>query len=386
MERSYDVALMGATGFTGRLTAAYLAAHLPPGARWALAGRDLDRLGAVRDGLGVDVPLLRADAGDPDSLRDLAESTRVVVSTAGPYIHLGEALVSACAEAGTDYLDLTGEPEFVDLMYLKYHDRAVASGARLLHACGFESIPYDLGAYFTVRRLPPDMPIQMRGYVSASGMFSGGTYHSAIIALSRRRETAEAHRGRRRAEPPLEGRRVRVVTGRPHHHSGLSAWALPLPTIDPEVVRRSARALPAYGPDFAYSHFAALPNLPAAVGLAAGAAGLMAGAQVRPVRDWLLGRVAPGTGPSADKRARSWFSVHLSASAGGHRVITKVAGDDPGYGETAKMLAESAMCIAFDEGLPKVSGQVTTAEAMGDALVDRLRHAGITFAVLGERS
>jgi short subunit dehydrogenase-like uncharacterized protein len=385
MERSYDVALMGATGFTGRLTAAYLATHLPPGARWALAGRDLGRLGAVRDGLGVEVPLLRADAGDADSLRDLAGSARVVVSTVGPYINFGEPLVAACAEAGTDYLDLTGEPEFVDLMYLKHHERAVSTGARILHACGFDSIPHDLGAYFTVQRLPSGVPVRMRGYVRASGTFSGGTYHSFITALSRGRETADAHRRRRRAEPPLEGRRVRAVTGRPHRNPGLGTWALPLPTIDPEIVRRSATALPAYGPDFAYSHFVSVKRLPTAAGLAAGAAGLATAVQVPPVRDWLLGRVAQGTGPSEEKRSRSWFTVHLSAEAGDHRVVTKVAGGDPGYDETAKMLAESAMCLAFDDALPKTSGQVTTAEAMGDALLDRLQNAGITFTVLGER-
>jgi short subunit dehydrogenase-like uncharacterized protein len=385
MERSCDVALMGATGFTGRLTAAYLARHLPPEARWALAGRDLGRLEAVRDALGVDVPLLRADAGDPDSLRDLATSARVVVSTVGPYINVGEPLVAACAEAGTDYLDLTGEPEFVDLMYLKYHERAVETGARILHACGFDSIPHDLGAYFTVRRLPTDVPVRMRGYVRANGMFSGGTYHSAVTAMSRGRETLDAHRRRRRAEPPLEGRRVRAVTGRPHRNAGLGTWALPLPTIDPEVVRRSATALPAYGPDFAYSHFVSVKRLATAVGLAAGTAGLMTAVQAPPVRDWLLGRVAQGTGPSEEKRSRSWFTVHFWAEAGDHRIVTKVAGGDPGYDETAKMLAESAMCVAFDD-LPKTSGQVTTAEAMGDALLDRLRRAGITFTVVGERS
>jgi short subunit dehydrogenase-like uncharacterized protein len=385
MERSFDLALMGATGFTGRLTAAYLARHLPPGARWALAGRDPGRLKAVRDELGADVPLLHADAGDSGSLRDLAASARVVVSTVGPYVNFGEPLVAACAEAGTDYLDLTGEAEFVDLMYLKYHERAVETGARLLHACGFDSIPHDLGAYFTMRRLPSDVPVRMRGYVRASAMFSGGTYHSAVTALSRGRETLSAHRRRVRAEPPLDGRRVRAVTGRPHHVAGLGTWALPLPTIDPDVIRRSAAALPSYGPDFAYSHFVSARRLASAAGLAAGAAGLTAAVQVPAVRDWLLGRVTQGTGPSEEKRSKSWFTVHFHAEAGDHRVVTKVAGGDPGYDETAKMLAEAAMCVAFDD-LPETAGQVTTAAAMGDALLERLRRADITFSVVGERA
>jgi saccharopine dehydrogenase (NAD+, L-glutamate forming) len=384
MERSYDVVLMGATGFTGKLTAAYLATHMPAEGRWALAGRDLDRLGALRDRLGVDVPLLRADVTDPDSLRELASSARVVMTTVGPYINYGEPLVAACAEAGTDYVDLSGEAEFVDLMYIKYHERAADTGARIVHSCGFDSIPHDLGVYFTIQQLPADLPIHVQGYVRANGTFSGGTYHSAITALSHGREARDAHRRRRRAEPSLQDRRVRAVTGRPHRNSGMGVWALPLPTIDPDVVRRSATALDAYGPDFTYSHFVAVKRLPTAAALTAGAAGLVTATQIPPVRDWLLGRVNPGDGPSAEKRAKSWFSVHFTGEAGGQKVVTKVTGGDPGYEETAKMLAESAMSLAYDD-LPKTSGQVTTTEAMGDALLARLQRAGLGFTVVGSR-
>jgi short subunit dehydrogenase-like uncharacterized protein len=321
---------------------------------------------------------------DPDSLRDIATSARVVVTTVGPYINYGEPLVAACAEAGTDYVDLTGEPEFVDLMYLKYHARARETGARIVHSCGFDSIPHDLGVYFTVRELPAGVPVRVRGYVRTNGAFSGGTYHSAITALSRGRETMEAHRRRRRAEPGPVGRRVRTGIGRPHRNAGLGVWALPLPTIDPDVIRRSAAALDVYGPDFSYAHFMSVKRLPTAAGLAAGTAGLMTATQIPPVRDWLLRRVKQGEGPSEERRAKSWFTVHFSGEADGRRVITRVAGGDPGYDETAKMLAESAMCLAFDD-LPKTAGQTTTAEAMGDVLLTRLQRAGITFTVLGRR-
>jgi short subunit dehydrogenase-like uncharacterized protein len=384
MERSYDVVLMGATGFTGQLTAAYLATHMPEDGRWALAGRDPDRLAALRDRLGVDVPLLRADVTDAASVRDLAASTRVVATTVGPYTHYGEPLVAACAEAGTDYTDLAGEQEFVDLMYLRHHERAVETGARIVHSCGFDSVPHDLGVYFTLRELPTGLPVHVDGYVRASGMFSGGTYQSAITAVSHVRETAETHRRRRRAEPSPRDRRVRAVTGRPHRNAGLGAWALPLPTIDPEVVRRSATALDAYGPDFTYRHFLAAKRLPTVAALTAGAAGLVTAARIPPVREWLLGRMRPGDGPSADKRAKSWFSCHFAGRAGGRTVVTKVSGGDPGYEETAKMLAESAMSLAYDD-LPETAGQVTTAQAMGDALLDRLQRAGIAFTVVGRR-
>src|SRR5689334_7468848 len=160
--RPYDVVLFGATGFAGRLAAEYLARHAPAECRWALAGRNADKLKTVRDALAVlnpaasDLPLLAADVTDAASVREVAESARVVATTVGPYVLYGEAVVAACAAAGTDYLDLTGEPEFVDRCYVRHHRTAVETGARLVHAAGFDSVPHDLGAYFTVQRLPAD--------------------------------------------------------------------------------------------------------------------------------------------------------------------------------------------------------------------------------------
>src|SRR3954449_4126418 len=198
--REHDVVLFGATGFTGALTAEYLAANVPEGTSWALAGRNADKLAALRDRLGVDVPLLHADVTDPGSMRELAEGARVVITTVGPYLNYGEPLVAACAEAGTDYVDLTGEPEFVDRMYINHHARAAETGARIVHACGFDSIPHDLGVLFTVEQLPEGVPLRVEGFVRAGGSPSGGTFHSAITAFSRVRHTAQAHRERRELE------------------------------------------------------------------------------------------------------------------------------------------------------------------------------------------
>jgi saccharopine dehydrogenase (NAD+, L-glutamate forming) len=385
-KRPYDIVLFGATGFTGGLTAEYLAGAVPPKASWALAGRNTAKLEAVRDRLGPlwpDLPLLNADVDDPESLRELAQSTRVLVTTVGPYVKYGEALVAACAAAGTDYVDLTGEPEFVDRCYTRYHSQAVESGARLVHSAGFDSIPYDLGAYFTVLQLPEGVPLRLRGFVRASAMPSGGTYESAITYFSRIRPNIAAHRERTQAEPRPVDRRARAVGGRIHHSRDAKAWAVPLPTVDPQVIARSARALERYGPDFTYTHYAAVHRLPTVLGGGVALAGIATLAQVPLTRRWLLRRVPAGTGPSPARRARSWFTVRIVGEGGGQRVITEVSGGDPGYTETAKMLAESALCLAFDD-LPSTSGQVTTATAMGDALIERLTKAGITFTVLDE--
>jgi short subunit dehydrogenase-like uncharacterized protein len=289
--------------------------------------------------------------------------------------------VAACAEAGTDYVDLTGEPEFADLMYVRHHARAAETGARIVHCCGFDSIPHDLGVYFTVKQLPEGVPIKVEGFVRAGGRPSGGTFHTAMTNFSRLRQFAKASGERRRIEPRLEGRSVHGIRGVPRRHGALGAWILPMPTIDPQIVLRSARALDRYGPDFSYGHYFAIKRLPAAAGVVGGVAGLFAAAQIPPARNWLLGRLQPGEGPSAEQRAKGWFKVRFEGEGGGRRVVTEVSGGDPGYGDTAKMLSEAALCLAQDE-LPPSAGQVTTAVAMGDALMERLRRAGIGFEVL----
>ncbi|GAB3254805.1 saccharopine dehydrogenase NADP-binding domain-containing protein [Alteromonas gracilis] len=389
-DRTYDIVLFGATGFTGRLTAAYLAEHAPEGCRWALAGRNRAKLEEVRRelvaahpdtaGLG-DIALLHADVEDAASLADVAASTRVVITTVGPYLSYGEPLVAACAEAGTDYVDLTGEPEFVDLMYLAHHDRAVETGARIVHACGFDSIPHDLGARYTVLQLPEGEPTSVRGVVRAGGTFSGGTFHSAMTAMSRGAQMRAAMKRRREAEPRPTGRRSRAVAGKPHRDRVLGWNLLPLPTIDPFVVARSGAALDRYGPDFRYSHYAGVKTLRYAVGGAVGVGAMLVSAQVPPLRRLLLAKVPQGSGPSEQRRAKSWFTVDFVGEAGGKRVHTRVSGGDPGYSETAKMLAESALCLAFDDNPPS-AGQVTTAVAMGEHLTQRLIDAGIRFEVL----
>lgn len=387
-DRRFDIVVYGATGFTGRLTAAYLARHAPEDCRWALAGRNRDRLASVRRELGDidpalgELPLLHADSADPASLAEVAGATRVLITTVGPYLAHGAPLVAACAAAGTDYLDLTGEPEFVDRMYLAHHDEAVASGARLVHACGFDSVPHDLGAWFTVQQLPESVPIRLRGIVRAGARFSGGTFHSALGAFARARQTGAALKERVAAEGrPEGGRYSRSRAGTPHRDPVTGYWLLPLPTIDPFVVARSGAALTRYGPRFEYSHYVGTKTVRYAAGGAAGAAAMFLTAQVPPLRRALLARVPAGEGPSAAQRAKSWFTVDFVGEADGRQVHTRVSGGDPGYDETAKMLAECALCLAFDDN-PTTSGQVTTATAMAERLLPRLESAGLRFEVL----
>ncbi|MFL5862040.1 MAG: saccharopine dehydrogenase family protein [Solirubrobacteraceae bacterium] len=383
---AHDVVVFGATGFTGGLTAEYLA-RSAKGTRWAIAGRSEDKLEAVRERLAAidpaapDVPVLIADVEDAASMRRLAESTKVVITTVGPYSRYGEPVVAACAREGTHYVDLTGEPEFVDLMWLRYHQHAQRSGARLVHSCGFDSIPYDLGAFFTVDRLPADVPITVEGFVRVNGTFSGGTLHSAVHIMSRLRQGRQVAGQRRRLEAAPAGRTVKGITALPHHDDTAGGWVIPAPTIDPITVLRSARALDRYGPRFSYGHYIVAKRLPVAVGLVAGVGTVVALAQLPPTRKALLALKDPGDGPTPQERAKAWFTVRFRGEGGGERIVTEVSGGDPGYGETSKMLGEAALCLAHDD-LPDRAGQLTPAVAMGQSLIDRLVAAGIRFAAV----
>lgn len=379
-DREHDIVLFGATGFTGALAAEYLAANAPEGTRWALAGRSQAKLQALRERLGLEVPLLEADVERPASIHELAESTRVVISTVGPYIRYGEPLVEACALAGTDYADLTGEPEFVDLMYVRHQEKALQSGARLVHCCGFDSIPHDLGVQFAVQRLPEGVPLKVEGFVRARASISGGTLHSAVSVLSHLRSAMGVAEQRRSQDPWPPGRRIKGITGTPHSEPELG-WVLPLPTIDPQIVLRSAAAQDRYGPDFSYGHYLVAGGLASAAAIAGGAVGAIALSQIGATRKLMLDRLAPGDGPSPQRRARSSFVVRFLGEGGGQHVVAEVSGGDPGYGETAKMLSETGLCLAHDN-LPQLAGQLTPAVAMGAALRERLQRAGIAFTLL----
>lgn len=375
--RAYDIVLYGATGFTGRLVAEYLAQKPSGSFRWALAGRAVDKLRQIRAelNLGDEIGLIHADSSDETSLLNMAAQTRVVLTTVGPYIRHGEPLVKACINAGSDYVDITGEPEFVNLLLDRYDAAARDRGVRIVNCCGFDSIPPDLGVYMTVQHLPDDAVVSLEGFVSSDASFSGGTFHSAIEMISRRS-----------ARPPAKtptvngGRVVRSGPRKIHYAPAVKGWVAPFPTIDPQVILRSARALPVYGREFVYSHYLNVGSLPLMVGMGVGLGALVALAQIKPTRDLLLKLLPQGSGPSPERRARSFFDVKIVGRAGDREVIGHVRGGDPGYTETAKMVSESALCLALDsDQLPAVAGVVTTAVAMGNRLLERLRQAGIVF-------
>ena len=390
-ERSYAIVVFGATGFTGRLAAEYLARKgREEPLRWAIAGRSAAKLAEVKAALTAIDPacaslgVLEATSNDPASLSRMAAQTRVVLTTVGPYAEHGEPLVAACIKEGTDYVDITGEPDFVDGLLDRHHAAARARGVRIVSCCGFDSIPQDLGALFTVEQLPRDAPITLEGFVRAKGSFSGGTWQSAVGVMANLRS-----RSKRPREQASSGREVRAIKPRIHHEGSLGAWACPMPTIDPQIILRSARALDVYGPDFRYGHYLQVRSGLSLAGLVVGVGAVVALAQIPPARELLRKIRGSGEGPSVEERAKGSFKVTFHGTSGDHRVVTRVSGGDPGYTETAKMVAESALCLALDsERLSSHSAQggvLTPAEAMGDVLIERLQKVGIRFEVLEKR-
>jgi short subunit dehydrogenase-like uncharacterized protein len=377
-DREYDLVLLGATGFTGRLTAHHLASRVAEaGTRLAIAGRDRARLEDVREDIGGEVAVEVVDVHDLVGLLDLAARTRVLATTVGPFAQHGELVVQACVRSGTHYADITGELGFVDLIRARYDADARRAGVRVVPCCGFDSVPPDIGVRWTVEQLPGDLPITIRGYVRATGRPSGGTATSAMEAVGARAIGRLVPRPVHR-----EGRRIGPLPARLHRVERLGAYGVPLPTIDPTMVLASARHLERYGPDFRYGHFAQVRTPGMVVAGIAGVAAFGAMASTAPTRA-LLRRLLPsqGQGPTPEQRAAGRFSVTFLAEAGTARLSTRVSGGDPGYDETAKMLGEAALSLAHDPD-PEVTGVLTPAVALGEPYRRRLEDRGIVFEVL----
>ncbi len=401
--RDHDVVLFGASGFVGRLTAEYLAEHAPDGVRIALAGRSREKLERTRAQLGVraaDWPIVVADSGDEAALAELAGSTRVVATTVGPYMRYGLPLVAACAAAGTHYADLTGEVLFMRRSIDDYDAAARASGARIVHTCGFDSIPSDLGVlalheYARDHDLG-DLLDTTLVVTATRGGVSGGTVDSLRGQLDIAKRDPAARRlmqdpyalsPDRAAEPDLGRERdpMSVV-----HDAELGGFLAPfvMGTVNTRVVRRSnALQGHAYGRAMRYRELMLGGGLPLgpvkAAAIAGGVGGLIVGLSLPPTRK-LLDKLLPdpGEGPDEQARDRGFFHIDIYAkTASGARLVSEVrASGDPGYKATAVMLGESALALAGDD-LPEAAGVLTPATAIGGVLTERLRAAGQTYRV-----
>ena len=400
--RDHDVVVYGATGFVGALVAQHLVEHAPADARIALAGRSRDKLEKARSDLGVDWPLIVADATDIPALADLAAATRVVITTVGPYAKYGKALVRACAEAGTDYVDLTGEVLFARDSIDENHEPARSTGARIVHSCGFDSIPSDIGVHVLHAQVEADDAGEMTDttlvVTSMRAGISGGTIDSMRHQLDvvrndralRKMAASPYSLSPSRAEEPDLGRQEDLVSlpGQavdPSLHGRLAPFVMA--SYNTRVVRRSnALRRWAYGRRFRYREVMSVGASPLspviATGMKVALGALAAGLSLPPTR-FLLDRVLPKPGEGPDERIRreGHFTVDIfTTTTKGLRYTARVrATGDPGYAATAIMVGEAGLALAFDrDHLPPPEGGVLTpATGIGDALVSRLRTAGM---------
>jgi short subunit dehydrogenase-like uncharacterized protein len=406
-DRTHDVVVYGATGFVGRLTAAYLAEHAPENTRIALGGRSRDKLEQVRSRLGgraVDWPLVVVDSGDRAGLDRMAETATVIATTVGPYARYGLPLVGACADAGTHYADLTGEALFMREVIERFEPAAIASGARIVHACGFDSIPSDLGVLVLHEAVRRDGAgeLEQTDYVVTAlrGGISGGTIDSMRAQLENM-QSAEKRAivndpyslsPARDKEPdkvndgwPRETD-LRTVTRDPVLHRWIAPFVMA--ATNTRVVRRSNALLDwDYGRRFRYREVMGFEDSPIGFAKAAGMtgglaafAGAMSWSQSRALLDRVL--PSPGEGPSEKTRNNGLFriEIHGQTSTGAHYVADVAAHGDPGYAATAVMLGESALALALDgDQLPSRAGILTPATGIGSPLVQRLRAAGFTL-------
>ena len=401
--RDFDLVLWGATGFTGRLAAEHLTTHYGHGGplRWALGGRNRDKLEALAATLADDSgtpPLVTGDSGDEASMAALAARTNVICSTVGPYARHGTPLVAACADNGTHYCDLTGEVPWVAMTIARFGERAAETGARIVHSCGFDSIPSDLGTWFVQREMLTRHGVAGRHVRGRVGRTRGGASGGTVASLLGVMEEAGRDRAVRKLladpyslNPPGAPRGPdRDDSLRPLYDPVFKQWTGPfvMAAINTRVVRRSNALLDyPWGEDFAYDERQLCRSRAQAVLLAGALGGGMAAMALGPTRRLAAHFLpAPGEGPDAEERENGFFELFLHAEHPEDRALdlrARVSGDrDPGYGATSRMLGEAAASLALDD-LPSGGGIWTPATAFGEALLSRLRdRAGLSFDIV----
>ena len=408
-KRDYAVVLYGATSFVGQITAHYLAEFLANNKNengavtWAIAGRDQEKLNELQSNLASKVDIIIANSDDAVSLDVMTKQTQVIISTVGPYLKYGEPLIKSCVDNGTDYVDLTGEAIFIKDMMDKYQEAAKQSGARIVNSCGFDSIPSDLGVYFTQKQAKAKFDsvcdvIHMR-VKAAKGGLSGGTIASMATIFeevgqnkSRRKQVANPYLLNDDKDVP----KVRQNNvSKPEYDSEHKRWLAPfvMASINTRIVHRSNQLLGyEYGRDFKYDEAMwmkdGIRGKLSSYAMSAVLLGFATAMIIKPSRELLSKHVLPksGSGPSKEEQENGYFDIRLfGQTAKKDNVATKVTGDkDPGYGSTSRMLSQAALCLAQDISKEEVDGGFwTPASAMGDKLLMRLEeHAGLSFEIV----
>ena len=365
VNKEFDIIVYGATGFTGQLICGYLNNHKDINqVKWGIAGRNKQKLEKVANKYSIS-NLFIADSFNMESLDVITSKAKLIISIVGPYSIYGKKLIESCVNNQCHHLDLTGEPEFVHFVENNYSQKAKDNNVILMNCCGFESIPPDIGTYYTMQKLK-NKDANVTTFLKTRGKISGGTWASFLNSFTSKK-------------PIIKSSKNNKKTKKIFYVKELKKWALIFPVIDKHIVKKSGKHI-GYGENFSFNQYILFKSLFKILGLVASIMFIGFLAKFKFFRNWLVSFIPSGNGPTKEERSNHWFQLKIFANTKNQQITTTVSGGDPGYGETSKFISEMALCIILDyEQLDSNKGVITPAQCSGNLMVKRLTESGIKF-------
>ena len=363
VEKQYDIIVYGATGFTGKLICEYLFNHKESKMiKWAISGRNQLKLDSI--GKKYNVDSFTANAFDKNSLDLITNKTKLIISVVGPYSIYGKQLIESCIDNNCHYLDLTGEPEFVHFVEENFSQKAKDKNIILMNCCGFESIPPDIGVFYTLEKLK-EKNAKINTFLKTKGKISGGTWASFLNSFSTKKPIIKKGLNK--------SKRAKKI----FYVKELKKWALIFPVIDKHIVKKSAKKI-GYGEEFSFNEYILFKHFFQIIGLVISISFIGILAKFKFFRNWLKSFIPSGKGPTKEERSKHWFELKIFGTTKSKFITATVSGGDPGYGETSKFISEMALCIILDyDNLDCNKGVITPAQCAGDIMIERLIESGI---------
>ena len=370
VEKEYDLIIHGATGFTGQLICDYLYKHNDSKLiKWAISGRNTSKLEPISKKYNVD--LFQVDSFENKALDLITSKAKVIISVVGPYAIYGKQLIESCVNNNCHYLDITGESSFVQYVKNKYSKKAIETNTILINCCGFESIPSDIGTYYSIKELNEEN-IDIKCYMKTKGQISGGTWASFLNISNGEKIKKKIQNNK----PKKQGTKNKIL----FYNKELKKWALIFPDVDQYIIRRSSKLIDGYGENVRFVKYMLFKSLFKVAALLIPLFFILILAKFKFSKKWLESFIPSGTGPSKEARAKHWFEYILVGKTEKQKIITTVSGGDPGYGETSKFVTEMGLALILDKDqLSHKKGVLTPAACAGDVILKRLQAAGIKF-------
>lgn len=371
VNKEYDIIIHGATGFTGQLICDYLYNHNDSKAiKWAISGRNTSKLEPISEKYNVD--LFKVDSFENKALDLITSKSKVIISVVGPYAIYGKQLIESCINNNCHYLDITGESSFVQYVKNKYSKKAIDTNTMVISCCGFESIPSDIGTYYSIKQLNEEN-IDIKCYMKSKGQISGGTWASFLNISSSGRIKKKIQNN----QPKKQGAKNKIL----FYNKVLKKWALIFPDIDQYIIKRSSKLIDGYGENVRFVKYMLFKSLFKVVALLVPLFFILLLAKFKFSKKWLESFIPSGTGPSEEARAKHWFEYTLIGKTENQKIITTVKGGDPGYGETSKFITEMGLALILNKDkLNHKKGVLTPAACAGDVILKRLQKSGIEFS------